>query len=77
MITKSTRATIYFDPDIHRTLRLKAAATGRSISDWVNEAVRLCLGEDADDLAAFREREKEPALTFDDAVRDLRARGKI
>jgi hypothetical protein len=47
------RATVYFDPDLHRALRLKAAETERSLSDLVNEAVKLSLAEDAEDLAAF------------------------
>jgi hypothetical protein len=48
------RATVYFDPEIHRALRLRSATTDRSISDMVNEAVKLSLAEDAEDLAAFR-----------------------
>jgi len=71
------RATVYFDPTIHRALRLKAAETEQSVSDLVNAAVRLCLAEDAQDLAAFRSRDKEPALAFEDVVRDLKRRGKL
>jgi len=71
------RATVYFDPEIHRALRLKSAATERSISDVVNEAVKLSLAEDADDLAAFDSRAREPALDFDKVVKALRRRGKI
>jgi len=68
---------VYFDPEIHRALRLKSAATERSISDVVNEAVKLSLAEDADDLAAFDSRAREPALDFDKVVKALRRRGKI
>jgi len=71
------RATVYFDATVHRALRLKAAETEQSVSDLVNAAVRLSLAEDADDLAAFRERAKEPALAFEDVVRDLKRRGKL
>ena len=46
----SKRATVYFDPDVHQALRLKAAAADRSISDVVNEAVKVALAEDAEDL---------------------------
>ena len=53
------RATVYFEPEIHRALRLKAAATYRSISDMVNDAVKLALAEEAEDLAAFEERAQE------------------
>lgn len=71
------RATIYFDPLIHRALRLKAAQTDRSVSDLVGEAVRLTLQEDAEDLAAFTDRAREPRLAFDELVTSLKRRGKI
>ena len=50
------RATVYFDADLHRALRVKAAETDRSMSDLVNEAVKQTLAEDAEDLAAFEQR---------------------
>jgi predicted HicB family RNase H-like nuclease len=50
MNTPTKRATVYFDPAIHRALRLKAAETDRSLSDLVNEAIKLSLAEDAEDL---------------------------
>jgi hypothetical protein len=77
MATSAKRATVYFDADIHRALRMKSASSDRSISDVVNEAVRLSLAEDADDLAAFDSRAREPALDFEKVVKALRRRGKI
>jgi hypothetical protein len=58
-------------------LRVKAAETDRSLSEIVNEAVRLSLLEDAEDLAAFEERATEPSLAFEDVVKDLRRSGSI
>jgi hypothetical protein len=77
MKTAVKRATVYFDSQIHRALRLKAAETDRSISELVNDAVRLNLAEDAADLAAFEERTNEPNLAFEDVLKDLRKRGKL
>jgi hypothetical protein len=77
MNTPTKRATVYFDPAIHRALRLKAAETDRSLSDLVNEAIKLSLAEDAEDLAAFEERASEPNLLFEGVVKELRKRGKI
>jgi len=77
MSSLSKRATIYFDPALHRALRVKAAETDRSLSDLVNEAVKLSLAEDAEDLAAFEERAIEPDLTFEDVVKDLKRSGAI
>lgn len=77
MATTQKRATVYFDPALHRALRVKAAETDRSLSDIVNEAVKLSLLEDAGDLAAFEERADEPSLAFEDVVKDLRRSGSI
>jgi plasmid stability protein len=71
------RATIYFDPDLHRALRVKAAETERSMSELVNQAVKLSLAEDAEDIATFEERQHEPNLLFEDVLKDLKLRGKI
>ena len=77
MKTSQKRATIYFDLDLHRALRLKAAETDQTISDLVNAAVKLSLAEDAEDLAAFAERAPEPNLPFEEVLKDLKQRGKI
>lgn len=71
------RTTVYFDPDVHRALRLKAAANDRSLSDTVNAALRSALGEDADDLAAAKQRRRERAVDFEDFVQSMRRRGKL
>ena len=71
------RATIYFDPVLHRMLRMKAAETDQSISDLVNDAIRAALAEDAEDFEAFEAREPEPDYSFEDAVKDLKRRGKL
>ena len=75
--TAQKRATVYFDPFLHRALRLKAAETDRSISELVNEAVKAALAQDASDIEDFEIREKEPDYAFEDVVKDLKRRGKI
>ena len=77
MKTSQKRATVYFDPQLHKALRVKAAETESTISDLVNDAVRLSLAEDAEDLAAFEERSQEPDLAFEDVLKDLKQRGRI
>ncbi|MDA1118847.1 MAG: CopG family transcriptional regulator [Proteobacteria bacterium] len=71
------RATVYFDAEVHRALRLKAAAADRSISDMVNDAVKVVLAEDAEDLATVAARRKEKSLSFESFVQGLRRRGRI
>jgi predicted transcriptional regulator len=77
MKTLTKRTTIYIDPDLHRALRHKAAETDRSVSELVNEAVKLSMLEDAEDLATFEERRLEPNLDFEEVLKDLKQRGKI
>ncbi len=73
----SKRATVYLNPMLHKALRIKAAETSRSISELINEAVRLSLAEDAEDLAAFRDRGEEPLLAFEDVLKKLKKNGRI
>ena len=77
MATGTKRATIYMDSDLHRALRMKAAETSSSISEIVNHAVKLTLTEDAEDLAAFEERAKEPLVSFEDVLKELKRNGRI
>jgi len=77
MATQVKRATIYFDPDLHKALRMKAAETSRSITELVNEAVREALSEDAEDLAAFDERKREPLVSYDEMLKRLKKDGRI
>jgi hypothetical protein len=77
MATETKRATIYFDPDLHKALRLKSVETSRSVSDLVNEAVREALSEDAEDLAAFDERAGEPLISYEEMVKRLKKDGRI
>lgn len=71
------RSTVYLKESLHRALRLKAAETDKSISDLINDAVKLSLAEDAEDLAAFRQRGKERDLLFEDVLVDMKRRGKL
>lgn len=73
----NTRATIYFSADIFKALRMKAAATHRSISEMVNEAVRDALAEDAIDLDAFTLLRNDEVTSFNSFVSGLRRRGTL
>ena len=73
----SKRSTLYFDPDLHRALRIKAAVTHRSVSEIVNDALRHALREDQEDLAAFEERVAEPTISYEELLDDLKANGKL
>jgi plasmid stability protein len=73
----SKRATVYFEPGLHKAIRLKAAHTNRSVSDIVNDAVRAALREDQEDLSAFEERVAEPVISYESLLKDLKSHGKL
>ena len=77
MATQTKRATIYFDPNLHKALRLKAAETSRSVSELVNEAVREALSDDAEDLLAFEERADEALVSYEEMIKRLKKDGRI
>lgn len=77
MKTKTKRATIYLDSELHKALRIKSAETEHSISELVNEAIKYSLAEDSIDLAAFEERKDEPLMAFNDILKKLKKNGKI
>lgn len=73
----SKRSTVYFETDIHQALRIKAATTHQSVSEVVNEAVRVALREDQEDLKAFNQRIEEPNITYAELLEDLKSHGKL
>ena len=77
MAVPAKRTTIYLDPDLHKALRLKAAETNSSVSELVNDAVKEALSEDAEDIVAFEEREKERLISYEEMVKRLKKDGRI
>jgi plasmid stability protein len=77
MSDKTKRSTIYLDENLHKALRLKAAAVDASMSDIVNDALRAAFDEDASDLMDIRKRSKERVTSFDSFVTKLKASGKL
>jgi hypothetical protein len=77
MATPAKRATVYFDPIIHKALKLKSLETSKSISELVNQAVKEALAEDAEDIAAVEQRANEPLVSFSEMVKRLKKDGQI
>lgn len=73
----SKRSTVYFEPEIHQALKIKSAITHQSLSQVVNEAIRVALQEDREDLSAFEERAGESTLSYEELLEDLKAHGKL
>ncbi len=77
MAAEVKRATIYFDPNLHKALKIKSIETSRSITDIVNQAVRELLSEDVEDVLAYEERKNEPLVSYDQMLKNLRKDGRI
>lgn len=77
MAELSKRSTVYFDPAIHQALRLKAATNHSSLSELVDEAVRLLMREDQEDLASINQRANEPEMSYEAMLDALKQDGKI
>ncbi|HPD58337.1 MAG TPA: hypothetical protein PKW17_13925 [Smithellaceae bacterium] len=77
MRTTATRATVYLDPALHKALRLKAVETSQSLSKLVNDAIKEALAEDAEDIAAFTQRAKEPLISYEAMIKKLKKDGRI
>jgi phosphate uptake regulator len=56
---------------------MKAASSHLSISELIDEAVRLLMNEDQEDLAAFSERDNENEISYEALLNDLKKHGKI
>ena len=74
---QTKRTTVYLPAELHRALKLKAAAADRSLSDLVNDAVTRSLAEDAEDLEAVQLRAREKPASYASFVGDLKRRGKL
>ncbi len=77
MSAEVKRATIYFEPDLHKALKIKSLETSRSITDLVNQAVRTLLAEDAEDFISYEKRKKESVISYNDMLKKLKEDGRI
>ena len=71
------RATVYIDDELHKALRIKSMETDSTISEIVNEAVRVALQEDREDLLAVEERKDETPVSYKAFLKELKDRGQI
>ena len=77
MTNLSIKSNIYFDPEIHQALRLRAASGQTSMSALVNEALKQLMHEDLEDLAVFAERAAESEISQKALRVNLKRHGKL
>ena len=71
------RATVYFDEDLHKALKVKAIESDSSLSEIVNQAVRQTLDEDLGDLLDIADRKNEGTISYETFLKELKSRGQI
>ena len=71
------RATVYFEEDIHKALKVKAAEISSSVSDLVNAAIKESFQDDLADLQAFEDRESEPVMEFESFLKKMKINGTL
>jgi hypothetical protein len=75
----TTKATLYLDSTMYKALKMRAVETGQTISGLMNEALQAQLAEDLDDITSIRLRlaKKETPLSYEAALKELRASGQL
>ncbi len=71
------RATVYFDEELHRALKIKTLESDTSLSEIVNQAVRDALAEDLSDLSDIAARKGEKPVSYESFLKDLKSRGRL
>ena len=69
--------TVYFEPDLARAVKLKAAMTGMSVSEQLNRVLRRELSRDEADLRLMMQREGEPTRDYMKFLADLKRDGLV
>ncbi|MCC5844843.1 MAG: CopG family transcriptional regulator [Verrucomicrobia bacterium] len=70
-----SKATLYLDETVHKALRLKSAESRQTMSDLVNEAIRVSLFEDYEDLEDIRVRRNEKTIGYEEFLKNLKTDG--
>ncbi len=73
----SIKSNIYFNPEVHQALRLRATSSQVSMSALVNEAVMQMMHEDQEDLDAFTQRAAESEISRKTLLANLKQHGKL
>ncbi len=75
----TTKATLYLDSDLYKTLKLRAVETGESISSLMNDALQAHLSDDLEDIESIRARlgKNEKPLSYEEALKELHKNGTI
>ncbi|OQW47627.1 MAG: hypothetical protein A4S09_15045 [Proteobacteria bacterium SG_bin7] len=71
------KTTVYLEPEILKAAKLRAVEADQSLAEYLREAVVAQLAEDLDDIEIAKKRKKEPRISLEDVLKDLRKSGLI
>lgn len=71
------RTTITINDKLFRALKMRAAETDKSISQFVENAIKYQILEDFEDIEDATKRQDEPSNSFDDLVAQFKAEGLL
>ena len=74
---RKAATTVYLDPKIARAIKIKAAVSGRSVSELANEGLRRLLREDEEHIRLFKERKGGRVRSYDDVLEEMRRDGLL
>ena len=75
--TRQKRTTVYLDAQVVKAVKVKAALSGKSLSDLANEGLVRLLREDARDLKIFRARRNQRVSSYEAFIAQLEKSGAI
>ncbi len=73
----SIRTTVSLEDDLLKLLKLKAVETSTSVSTLLNNILFDAFREDSDDLETFKNREKEPSISFESFLQELKSENRL
>ena len=77
MSSLSKRATVYFDPDIHKIMKIKAAENSTTISELIDRMVRYELQNNKNIFLDEKTDDKQQSVYSGRLVEKLKKDGKI
>ena len=77
MASLSKRATVYFDPDIHKILKIKAAESSTTISELIDRMIRYELQNNKNIFLDDKAADKQQSVYSGRLVEKLKKDGKI
>lgn len=66
------RTTIYLDQDLAKILKLRTIHTDQSVSDYISRVVAQDMAEEQQDLKDLKAILKEPTISFEKMLKELK-----